>query len=98
MALFGVRRIECHAGKGTRIVRSLWTNIPTGYSVELEPPETTGTWIERSSFLPAGLGMSKRSQGQIAPKMQFRRKWLDSSFEVEIITDNPASLMVHRTA
>jgi len=54
-------------------------------------------WIERSSLVPAGIGLTERSRGQVAPKMRFRRKYMDSSFEIEIITDGPASLAVRRS-
>ena len=97
MKLIGPRRVLCQAGVPARIVRSLWTNVPSEFTVEVDPPETTGVWVERSSFVPAGVSMSERSRGRVAPQLRFRRKYMDSSFEIEITTDRPATLTVSRS-
>jgi len=95
--MLGSRRVDCAPGVPMLVVRSHWSNIPTQYTVSVDPPETVGTWIERSSYVPAGLAMSNRSAGQITAQMRFRRKYLDSSFEIVVTTDRPAQLAVRRS-
>ncbi|MEM9037076.1 MAG: hypothetical protein AAGA99_20120 [Actinomycetota bacterium] len=96
MASFGQREVRCAAGSPTHAIRTLWTNVPMDFVVEVEPPDATGTWVERRSILPAGIGMNDRSNGPVAAQMTFRRRYLDSSYEVEVTTDRPATLRIRR--
>ena len=96
MAKFGQRQVRCETGHPTHAIRTLWTNVPMHFVVEIEPPDAAGTWVERRSSLPAGLAMQERATGPLNSELRFRRRYLDSSYEVEVTTDRPATLLVRR--
>lgn len=90
------RAVPCAASQPTRVIHTAWTNVPLTFTVTVDPSMVGGSWVESRSFFPGGLGLKEAATGPISQSMRFHRRWLDSSYSVELIPDRPATATVHR--
>jgi hypothetical protein len=85
-----MNKIFCPKNQSTRIINSIATGLPRVFSVKITPADgltLSGIFEERRCFW---IFPQTPVTGELKPKMEFTRKWINAFYSVRIKPDQDA--------